>query len=422
MLAAARDERKAGGHPGGYLGVVLPRSLLNSDGSQGFRKTILQSAQEISITSIINKNGWGFADLHGQYAVTLLGLGKGLHGSDASIKMHPVCYNREDFDAHPSEKAIEIQASEVMEGNITATLPIFTSAQSPDVYRQLRRAPRLDHDQAPEWRARPYRELDTTNDKYLIDLEGKEADVDTWPVYKGEFFNLWQADTREYDLRAKPQPIIDMLQRKRLRGANSESSPFSEFPQEHIAKPETLPCWSPRIVLRSITNSTDTRTVICCLIPPKVFCQGNPPFFLFPRGDEFEQTYLLGILCSRPLDWFARRFVVLHMNFHIINSLPVPRPQADDPLRLRLIELAGTLACQDARLQGWAEKIGVKHGKEISEIEKQDSIAEIDAIAAHLYALSSKQLTHIFKTFHKGWDYKASLDKTLAHYEKGSKV
>ena len=418
LLVAAQDERKAGGYPGGYLGVVLPRSLLKSKGSQGFRKTVLQSAQDISITSLINKNGWCFDDLHGQYAVALLGLGKDLHASDASIKMHPVCDNRQDFDARPSEKAIELKVSEVMEGSITATLPSFTSAKSLDVYRQLRSAQHLDHDQAPEWRARPYSELHPTHHRKLMDLEGKEDYADTWPIYKGESFNLWQADTGKYYFRAKPQPIIDVLQGKRLRGARNKNSPFSEFSQEHIAKPETLPCWSPRIVLRDITNATNTRTVICCLIPPKVFCQSTAPSFLFPRGDEFDQTYLLGILCSRPLDWFARRVVELHMTLNIINSLPIPRPQADHPLRLRLIELAGTLACRDARLKAWAKTIGVKYAKEISSIEEQDLIAEIDAVAAHLYDLSREQLTHIFETFQESWKYKDSLAKTLAHYER----
>ena len=43
-------------------------------------------------------------------------------------------------------------------------------------------------------------------------------------------------------------------------------------------------------------------------------------------------------------------------------------------------------------------------------------IHELDAIVAHLYGLSEKHLTHIFETFHEGWDYDARLKSTLAHF------
>ena len=402
---------------GGYLGVVVPRSLLNSEGSQGFRKTIFQSTQNISIVSIINKNKWCFADVHGQFCLALLGLGKGWRGSDASISMHPICDNRQDFDALATKPAIEIKASEVTESNITATLPSFTSRQSPDVFEQLRRAPRLDYDQTVAWRIRPYQELNATTDQPLMDMETNQQPKDKWPVYKGESFNLWQADTSIYYAWAKPQPILDKLQRKRLRGAKGKNSPFSEFSKKDIARPETLSCLSPRIALRDITNSMDTQTVVCALIPPKVFCQHTAPTLLFPRGDERDQTYLLGMLCSRPLDWYARRFVGLHISHHIINAFPIPRPEADDPLRLRLIELAGTLACRDARFAAWADKIGVECGKSITEQVKKNMLAEMDAISAHLYGLSREQLTHIFATFQVTWNYREALELTMKYFE-----
>lgn len=43
-------------------------------------------------------------------------------------------------------------------------------------------------------------------------------------------------------------------------------------------------------------------------------------------------------------------------------------------------------------------------------------IHELDAVVAHLYGLNQKQLTHIFETFHEGWEYKPRLKATLEHY------
>jgi hypothetical protein len=48
--------------------------------------------------------------------------------------------------------------------------------------------------------------------------------------------------------------------------------------------------------------------------------------------------------------------------------------------------------------------------------EKQEMIAELDAIVAHLYGLTAPQLFHIFETFHEGWDYEPRLAAVLPHY------
>ena len=46
-----------------------------------------------------------------------------------------------------------------------------------------------------------------------------------------------------------------------------------------------------------------------------------------------------------------------------------------------------------------------------------DMIAELDAVVAHLYGLSESHLTHIFETFHEGWEYQPRLKAVLAHYK-----
>jgi hypothetical protein len=151
------------------------------------------------------------------------------------------------------------------------------------------------------------------------------------------------------------------------------------------------------------------------LLPPKVFITNKGPYFLWPRGDECDQAYLLGILCSLPLDWYARRFVEISMNFHILNAFPVPRPPRESAIRMRVVALAGRLACPDKRFKDWAAAVGVEYG-ELEEDEKEEMIHELDAMVAHLYGLNDKQLTHIFETFHEGWDYRKRLAETLRHY------
>jgi len=44
-------------------------------------------------------------------------------------------------------------------------------------------------------------------------------------------------------------------------------------------------------------------------------------------------------------------------------------------------------------------------------------VAELDAVVAELCGPYEAQLTHIFETFHEGWDYQPRLKAVLKHYK-----
>ena len=157
------------------------------------------------------------------------------------------------------------------------------------------------------------------------------------------------------------------------------------------------------------------------IIPPKVFSVNSAPYLLFPRGDEKDEAFLLGVLSSIPLDWYARRLISTnHVNFFFLNTFPVPRPSRENPLWKRVVALSGRLASSDKRFSKWAKSVGVEYGK-IDETEKDNMIFELDAVVAHLYGLSEKQLIHIFETFHRTWDYKPRLTSVLKYYNSWKK-
>ena len=143
------------------------------------------------------------------------------------------------------------------------------------------------------------------------------------------------------------------------------------------------------------------------------------PFLVRRAGNERSEAYLLGILSSIPLDWYARRFVELNVNFHILNGFPIPILK-ESPIHDRLINLAGELAAVDKRFSKWANKVGVSVGLRNNEIEKEDAINEIDALTAILYGLSRDNLVQIFETFHIGWDFTTRLKRTLLHFDSWS--
>jgi len=179
-----------------------------------------------------------------------------------------------------------------------------------------------------------------------------------------------------------------------------------------------LPLHRARIAFRDVARATDTRTVIAALLPPGVSVTHKAPYLLKRSGSSADEAYVLAVMSSIPLDWYARRFVEITLSFEILGPFPLPRPATDSPLRARAITIAGRLAAVDYRYRDWAAEVGVPVGSVTDPATEDDLLAELDAVVAHLYGLSRGDLTHIFATFHRGWDYKPRLTAALAHFDR----
>lgn len=406
---------------GGRVGVVLPRSAFAAKGSADFRKAIFTSGQINDLTFLLNRAGWVFNDAEHRYTIGLVTLVKRLPPADAQLPMRGPFRSLERYQVGMQEMPVRFAVENALSWTDTAALPLLPSEESASAFAQLRQAPRLDLDEPSQWRARPNRDLDATNDKLY---EGKELMTfteeqppGTLPIFKGKSFDLWQPDTGVYYAWADPGIAEERLQNKRARGHRNARSAFSEFPVEHIIDEDTLPHRHPRIAFRDVTRATDSRTMRAALIPPNVFITNKGPYFLWPRGDKKDEAYLLGVLCSTPLDWYARRFIEISMNFFILNPFPIPRPDRNNLLWQRTVALAGRLAASDERYADWANEVEVEYGP-LPEAVKEDMTQELDAVVAHLYGLDANQLAHIFETFHEGWDYRARLQATLEYFKK----
>jgi hypothetical protein len=370
---------------------------------------------------VLNTGGWVFDDAEPRYTISLCSLVHRTPATDEALQLRGPYASLARFESGVAGSAVRFRASEVLGWTDTAALPLLPSEKSAEVFLQLRKAPRLDLDDGKSWRARPYAELHATNDKknrLMILAAAKPSG--TVEVFKGESFDIWEPDTGTYYAFAKPDKVLPVLLERRLRGAAKGGSPFSEFEERFLVRESTLSYHGPRVAFRDVSRSTDSRTVRAALIPAKVFLTNKGPFFLWPRGDEKDQAFLLGVLCSIPLDWYARRFVETNLNYHILNAFPIPRPPRANLLWRRVVALAGRLACPDNRFRKWAEAVGVDCGP-LDNGEKEDQVTELDAVVAHLYGLTEGQLTHIFETFHEGWDCGTRLAAVLDHLRASSR-
>jgi len=399
---------------GGRMGVMLPRSTFATKGSEDFRRAALSNGCVCDLTFLVNRGGWVFDEAEHRYTVARSSIGRGAPGKPRVSLRGPYA-SLDRFRTGSSRPAPSFPVEEVLDWTESAALPMLPGDESVDVFAQLRTAPNLGLNRKGLWRARPHTELHATNDKSWVDLDTVECPCGYWPVYKGESSGLWEPDTGIYYGWADPAKLVPHLQQKRLSSGRSKRSPFNESPVMVLQESATLPCRSARIALRDLTKWDNQRTMIAALAPPRVFVANTSPYLLWPRGDRMDEAYVLGVLCSIPLDWYARRFVELHLNFHVLNAFPIPRPSRDDPLWQRTVALAGRLAAPDERFAEGAGKVGVEWGP-LPEDERGDMIAELDAVVAHLYGLTEPQLIHIFETFHEGWDYALRLKAVLRHY------
>lgn len=415
-------------HQTGRIGIILPRGAFSGDAAAPWRKNLLTSSNakdasraELRITTLTNKNGWVFEDVHQQYTVCLCSIKKmdgpnniGINGPFADEKSFFA--NRLLFSEFPATKLLEWSAK--------GSLPMIPSVKMTNAFMQIRKAPNIVEKAATatcEWACRPIEEFNSTADKPLFDLTGVLPNKKTFPVYKGESFDIWEPDRgREtyYGYALSNEKILSELVSSRKESHRKGGNfAFAEFPKSIIDDEKTVECLFPRIAFRDITRATDSRTVRAALIPPGVICTDVCPVLLFPKGDEKHITYVLGILSSRTLDWFARRWVEMHLTFTVFNFLPCPKIKRDNPLFELMTSAAGRLACPDKRFAKWAKSIGVEHGP-LKPEEKQELVDRVDAVAALLYGLSEQELETVFETFHEGWDWKPSYARVLAEYRR----
>lgn len=391
---------------GGRAGVVFPRGALSGSGTAAWRAEILENGAFDDVCFLANNRWWVFDDVDVRYTVALTTVRRG--GSN-TVTFNGPFHSLADYRAGVHE-SLTVEAEEFTTWATGASFPLLPSNESAEVFRQLRRAPRFDS--ADGFEFRPVAELHTSADKALYEFDLDNPPANGVRVLTGSSFNLWDPDFGPPFAHADPEALHTHLANKLTRQTRTSSSAFYGMNFDE----RDFPYQRARVAFRDVTNQTNTRTTLACLVPPGIALVENCPYLLRVDALSTDEAYVLGVLSSVPFDWYSRRYVELHLKYGLLNPMPVPRPDASDPVRVRLVETAGTLAAVDERFANWAAEVGVPVGG-LSGDAKDDATAEIDALVSHLYGLSRSQVETVFSTFHRGWDYAPRLARVLDHYE-----
>jgi hypothetical protein len=394
---------------GGALGLVLPRGALSGSGTQQWRRTVLAEGAFADVVVTVNTGKWVFESIHGQYVTAFVVVRRGI--GVGTVRFAGPFHSATEFEAGRTQLAA-VPAEEFAAWTATAAFPLIPDRTSGEIFRQMQKSPNFRA--AASFDFRPVQgDMNAAQDRGQFDTD-LEQPASSVPVLTGSSFNLWRPDYGTPYAYAKSTAIPHVLD-KVLRSAGQARSAFNGL---SIATADDLPLAQARIAFRDVTNATNTRTMICCLLPPGALLVHKAPYLVRRAGDEQDEAFLLGVMSSIPFDWYSRRMVELAMTFEILNSIPVPRPASDDPRRGRVVEVAGRLAAVDDRFSAWAHAVGAPVGSVETDDERAGLEAELDALVAHLYGLSRAQLQHVFATFHRGWNYQERLSAVLEHFDK----
>ena len=117
-----------------------------------------------------------------------------------------------------------------------------------------------------------------------------------------------------------------------------------------------------RVAFNDVTQRTNSRTVVACLIPPEHFLTNKAPYLAFIDDDPRAEAACLALMNSLVFDWQARRFVEINMNFFILEGLRLPELD-DDDVRRACRQPRRRLSCPDERFADFAEATGVEVGR-----------------------------------------------------------
>lgn len=165
------------------------------------------------------------------------------------------------------------------------------------------------------------------------------------------------------------------------------------------------------IAFRDVTNATNERTCVASLMPSGMAAGDKAPLVFTSRG-LIPSACFLALLSSLVFDYVARQKVGnSSMAFFIMKQMPVLTPeQIPSPMQWQIVKRVAELCYFNHDLDGWAtelwEEMNEEQRAELPQLgDKQPWIfnpdrrallqAELDAIFAHLYGLTTEDLRYI---------------------------
>lgn len=370
---------------GGTCGIVVPDNLNIDAGCTGLRRLLLTKATIREM--IMFENRLKLFQIDSRYKFDVLTFDKTPARANSVFDAGMYWFEPMwlDGEATPEEVAKKELRAKKNHGRYSypmnlmreafpdqMTILEFRNRRQIEVFRKLTALPGAG-DESEFLALRTYREFDMTNDSDLFNMGGPG-----WPLMQG-------ATVRHYNAHhAKPERFVIQSEGEQ-RLADKWRRDLKELPDRTY-----------RIGWRDIAQPTDSRSLICTVLPRGSFV-GNTLNLIEilidgkPSRDNELTSGINAVLSSFIADFYVRQRMAKHVSAFILKALPLPR-------QTEVIRELGSMAMP--LYQGDDFEAFRGDVVQLDDADKRDRlIARIDARVAHLYGLAYEDYQAVLDSF-----------------------
>ena len=369
----------------GNCGIVIPDNINIDSGCTGLRRMLFNN---VTIKELIMfENRKRLFSIHGQYKFDVLTFTKRKARDNSVFDAGFYWYDPIWLDGKPNADYIKQNAYNKPEYHTRYKYQTrFIRDSDPDkliiyefrnktqlgVFEKVSRYKPIGETNE-NFHIRTYNEFHMTNDADLFYFDGIG-----WPLYQGGMIHHFNAHYKGAE--------------KYVHQFEGEERLSSKWKQNV----ENLPDRTYRIVCRSIAQPTDTRSLICTVMPRGSFF-GNSlnAIECINNGNSVTDYSIIAgvnvVLSSFVADFFIRQRIAKNVNAFILQALPLPRD----------IDVITKLGILSMPLYEGDDFDSFRNGvQQIADQEERGKlIAKLDAGVAHLYKLTYEEYQSVLSTF-----------------------
>jgi N-6 DNA Methylase len=416
--------------PNGRVGLLVPSGIATDHTTRDFFNELMASKSLISLHDFENKAPV-FPDVHRSFKFCTIIFG----GSEVKKPAADfVFFAHSMADLKPKNHHIALSNADLALLNPnTRTCPIFRNRRDAELTKDIyRRVPILIDESRQEggnpWGIRFVTMFHQTNDAELfhdpVQLKKMKCRHvgNRWTKGKQTYLPLYEAKmVQAYDHRAAS---VKVTAGNWVRQGQTEDTTLVEHQNpEFVVQPRWwvedgevtrarggAPAQPASLCFKDVTSATNQRTMIAALIPPVAVVNSAP---LMIHGENISSralACLLGNLNSFAFDFVARQKVGgLHLNFFIVNQLPVFPPEhytkkclweKQTTLETWISERVLKLTCTANDMKPFAAAAGFDPPvHRWDDEERGELLAELDAAFFVLYGIGREDIEYILSSF-----------------------
>lgn len=366
--------------PGGVFSMLIPSAITNSRSATELRKYILNLN---ILTLCVFENSQKIFPIHSSQRFALVSFqnAKGLDKFDAAFYLHSL-----DILNNISGRLVKLSKKYIHELSPEMSIIFETSGEID--YQILLKIHRM-HPRLRDmlgWSVDLGRELNMgeRKDKKLLTASGG------WPVIESKDFHQHIHNFSISKYRADTEKTLARV--STIRKFCGQSGRIHQ---------------NPRLVYRSISSSTNTRTMISSIVPQSVFTtigayMAIPRIGIFEINSDYHRlnAYLCGVFNSTTYDFFIRLKVDKNVETYQIYDTPIPE-NFTGYVAERIAKLSAILALAEFWHEDMADAFSLTQQSvgELTLGRRIEIVAEIDALTALHYGLSRDEYQHILSGF-----------------------